>query len=515
MLSVIVTDWLPLLLAGIGGLGVCILGLRGRREGDEPHCRKCAYNLTGLTSQRCPECGSPILPDGTVYGTLRRRWPLLVSGALLLSLCTWSLGSLAYAHLRMIDFQAHYPFGWLLTSARRGEGASFLELIKREKSGLLSVHEVNRLVETALAAAEQDLPCGRLNGWLKLLSRWDEDDVFTLEQRARFYSSLHRLVTPTIKGPLRIPERRVGNMWVRKKGPQRVRSGGRLVIPVAHRCSGPFNIYVTGYELTVAGKVLPISPPRWGGKLPRSVCNRDWPWDLSVPNVDIEPGLHTLEFRGKYMLLRPGKWLEGSNGVPFATDEKTAFASVEVLPAFDPGLIGLVADPAMGELIAQAIKLQAIRAYHVSGVRHKQTVGSLLREMIKLRSTQTSDTGEANAKTSIRVPLRLEQPLPIAVAFDVLLRLPGGDVHVGMVAWPRKAELPTRCATGEIPAIDAREALVVLRTNPEAARPYLEITQVWDGEIVLGPEYVWYEEHRSFKPRLMSPRVIPPPVNRP
>jgi hypothetical protein len=28
------------------------------REGDAPHCERCGYNLTGLTSGRCPECGS-------------------------------------------------------------------------------------------------------------------------------------------------------------------------------------------------------------------------------------------------------------------------------------------------------------------------------------------------------------------------------------------------------------------------------------------------------------------------
>ena len=467
MLGAVVTDWLPLLLAGIGGLGACLLGLRGRREGDEPRCKKCAYNLTGLTSERCPECGSPILPDGIAYGTLRRRWSLFAGGALLLSLCTWSLGSLAYAHLRMINFHAHYPFAWLLTSARRGEGTAFLELIEREKSGLLSVHEINRLVETALAAAEQDLPCRRLNGWLKLLSRWDEDDVFTLEQRARFYSSLHRLVTPTIKGPLRIPERRVGNKWVRKKGPQRVRSGGRLVIPVAHRCSGPFNIYVTGYELTIAGKVLPVSPPHWSEKLPQRVRDRDWAWNISVSDMDIEPGLHVLEFRGKYILLRPGKWLEASDGIPFATKEETAFTSVEVLSAFDPSKVLLMNNPGLDVQVKEAITLTYASAYH--------------------------DTGPDRA-SSVYLFFDLCAPLPVDIGCAVIVRLPDRDIRLGTVMW-RKGVGSWRCGVGVdrshefdcTPMFDADQVTVLLRADPQAARDAWDVTAIWDGELVLGP----------------------------
>jgi hypothetical protein len=28
---------------------------------DSPHCRTCGYNLTGLTSNRCPECGTSFI----------------------------------------------------------------------------------------------------------------------------------------------------------------------------------------------------------------------------------------------------------------------------------------------------------------------------------------------------------------------------------------------------------------------------------------------------------------------
>ena len=62
-------------IALIAGLFVSaallFLGLRGRRVGDEPRCRKCRYNLTAAVSAKCPECGIE-LDRTTVCWGLRR-----------------------------------------------------------------------------------------------------------------------------------------------------------------------------------------------------------------------------------------------------------------------------------------------------------------------------------------------------------------------------------------------------------------------------------------------------------
>ena len=35
-----------------------------------PTCRRCAYNLTGLRDERCPECGTPF-----TWREVRHAWP--------------------------------------------------------------------------------------------------------------------------------------------------------------------------------------------------------------------------------------------------------------------------------------------------------------------------------------------------------------------------------------------------------------------------------------------------------
>ena len=120
MLAAAFIDWLPLLLGGAVGFLLAVLGLRGRRVGDTPHCRKCAYNLTGLTSERCPECGSVLSSGAIVQGVHQRRGLFVVGGVVLFLVCFWSLGTVAYQRARTVNVRAYYPFGWLLSGARGG-----------------------------------------------------------------------------------------------------------------------------------------------------------------------------------------------------------------------------------------------------------------------------------------------------------------------------------------------------------------------------------------------------------
>ena len=59
------------------GILLLIHGLRGRRVGFDPHCKKCRYNLTGISADQCPECGSTILAETVAScGQMTLRVPL-------------------------------------------------------------------------------------------------------------------------------------------------------------------------------------------------------------------------------------------------------------------------------------------------------------------------------------------------------------------------------------------------------------------------------------------------------
>ena len=66
--------FLPLLML-LAGAVLLVIGLRGRRVGDHPVCRRCGFDLFGNpAAARCPECGADLGVSGAVRtGHLRRR----------------------------------------------------------------------------------------------------------------------------------------------------------------------------------------------------------------------------------------------------------------------------------------------------------------------------------------------------------------------------------------------------------------------------------------------------------
>ncbi len=55
----------------IAGGALVAVGLRGRRVGDHPHCRRCGFDLHGLPVGfgRCPECGATVETAGGLIGS--------------------------------------------------------------------------------------------------------------------------------------------------------------------------------------------------------------------------------------------------------------------------------------------------------------------------------------------------------------------------------------------------------------------------------------------------------------
>ena len=80
--------WIVVLSVAAVGVVLLVLGLRGRRLNAHPHCRRCGFDLIGVTHRgRCPECGADLATPRAIRSGARRRraLPVTVGGVLLLA----------------------------------------------------------------------------------------------------------------------------------------------------------------------------------------------------------------------------------------------------------------------------------------------------------------------------------------------------------------------------------------------------------------------------------------------
>jgi hypothetical protein len=220
-----------LFLAVLAGLGLMMLigGLRVRRRGDTPHCRKCDYPLTGLAApEQCPECGAPLASSMAVArGDRYRRSRLAWAGLAVLLIAGTPLSLLVSTSARGYDWYRVRPTAWVLNdleSSRSLRAAN--ELGRRYQDNALSVSHRNRLFEFALAEQGRNSGAGRLPSELvELLSVGESRGELSHAQLKRFYEqmviltltapspvTIGRNVSYTVKEVCRCPG---GTWWVR------------------------------------------------------------------------------------------------------------------------------------------------------------------------------------------------------------------------------------------------------------------------------------------------------------
>ena len=133
----------------VAGLLLLVFGLRGRRVGDTPHCRRCGYDLSGLADrQRCSECGTALdAPRDIVYGIRRRCRGVLWSGAVLLVIGAPLLILAGVTRAYKIDWYAYAPTWWLIDNVRdpANGAAAAAELRKRLIAEELAEDDLTRI----------------------------------------------------------------------------------------------------------------------------------------------------------------------------------------------------------------------------------------------------------------------------------------------------------------------------------------------------------------------------------
>jgi hypothetical protein len=149
-----------ILAAGlIGGVVLLVFGLRGRKIDDFPYCRKCRYNLTGLTSDRCPECGTVLTTSNVTIGLRRRSRRLLLVGLLIMIGCGIPLGVWGWKALRTVDWYSKKPARWVIADAADANtgiaAKAYQELLGRLQAERLSSGQKRRLAGVALTECQR------------------------------------------------------------------------------------------------------------------------------------------------------------------------------------------------------------------------------------------------------------------------------------------------------------------------------------------------------------------------
>lgn len=222
------------LVAGLlvlAGIGLVVWYGVGRRIGTEPRCRRCRFDLTGITltgDPLCPECGSSLAPAAAIRrGMVHRRPGLAAAGALLV------FGGLAFGFTSLGGLSripaANKPTWLLMFEARStpvGKAdAAAAELWFRRTQGKLSDQQLDALIEPALRhQADPTYPWSSTmtwpptpGPWAELLYAAVELEQLSPDQRTRYarHAVAAWTLEESVRGledgrPLVIPEPRPG-----------------------------------------------------------------------------------------------------------------------------------------------------------------------------------------------------------------------------------------------------------------------------------------------------------------
>ena len=483
---------ISLILAGatIAGALLVIRGLRGRRVGQTPFCRKCGYNLTALESERCPECGGGLGESSVVVGVRHRRRGLVGTGVALLLLSTvgWvAIGGGVKRWLGRDGWYSKVPAAWVMWQARsttglRSQGA-YCELGRRVRSGRLSQRQMAKLARQTLSVYPEVTRSGYIaHAAFTVLNRLRMAGALTPEQDAQFFEKIVAV-----------------EMKVR---PEAVRADGIPVTVTANvfdRWEAGLWVHVYVSPRLPAGKRRSTTQPL-GWRIERSERGYSW-WSgyYRYTNRRAGHGWGPVPLvHQEHVVWRLRAPAEGSG--PQTVECKVTMDFYEGRPDLcDPDNSNLVHTRTM--LLEGACNVLAAARAAISERKESLTTapaelpaGRFPRfvEMSWGTHDGCPDAGLYRGKVHVSRDL-----LPKGGVFDVTVEA-GGERHdAGRIlhnpgencAWV----IETGCAPPGIPTVN-----VVLTPNPAAARETAELTEIWDKPIrqnnipvsqVLLPEY--------------------------
>ena len=426
-------------LAMLLGAALVLKGIWPRRTGHAPHCRRCGYNLTGLTGAICPECGRALNAAGTVQGQRKRRPSRIVSGLLLLL-----IGALGPASL-LIDanWYPYLPSFWLIAdlSSPARSAAAWQELMKRENAGGLGGWSRSRLIDACLAA-QGTSPLGPLAiQQVEYLGSCWRNKRLAQAQADKF---LRQMVTPELKIRQRV---RVGS-----SAPWEVT--GRRCMPKAflYQLSKARILDNSRVAVEEQRHLAQIQQDSYGHTAWTVRCEQAGRHDVTLEataEIYIDP-------YGPGVTNMTGPQPQGQPCIRFPVK---LTASYEGIPA-EAADIRLVANPSLQDPIRNLQRPMTLVIDEGYDVRTKRRC-----RMLKMGSWQSSGF------------------LPANVAFKVYARIDRQEYEIGEATGEQGGGTSWNCPGTAYNGAAPKTIDVVLRASEQAACATLNVYEIWNGEI--------------------------------
>jgi len=426
----------------IAAVGVFIIGViflqRGiwpRRVGDTPYCGRCKYNLTGIESDRCPECGGDVTPATIVYGLRRRRPGLIAAGAA----CMLPLLLVAGVWLTNIDWYRYKPTGWVISDLNTTNVGKWqkvwTELDRRIRLGAVSPEHESRLTDICLIEQGKKSPSsGRLKDSVDYLGDAYLRGVMSDAQAEKYF---HQIIHEELR--------------VREK------------IIVGANVPYLANAHSRSPSLPWSVKVY-FGAPWFDDQRERIVMGGD-EGSVEISGVgasgyangslshSLEPGPHTLKVPLSLIV-----HTESPDGAAAGTvhheREITLEAAFEVLASEPSDYVTIVHDPNLHDQLLDCFAPRNFRVNYspALGVR-----------------------GEIAATV-----------MPISVAFDVIARVQDDEFKIGELV-SEKGEKPPMWRLHyfwryDNPPIESFD--LILRSNEGLVRNSVDMYEAWEGELV-------------------------------
>jgi len=435
------TLWIAVIAAAaLFGALLLAVGLRGKRIDDHPVCRRCRFDLAGLSigapDARCPECGRDLTSRRAIrIGRRRKRGRVIAVGASLLLIALGVGGAVGWPAASRFNWNTIKPVWLLRVDARsadrdRAEGA-LDELVRRWDQGGLSPDALRDLAaEGLLIHADRKSPWRWQWGRL-IVDGWDEGLVADEKLEQFLRRGLENVATLSARDEVSIAD-----PWPFRVGANAPRLTSRSSLSLSMSIE---EVRINGREVQVEGRrrhsLRLGAAGGWG--------------NLVEPPPDAEPGEQVISVRWTISVIdseSPDESVLTVTGVK--QDKFTA------LPA-DTATIELIDDPSLEDDMRAAIEARPLRV-------------------------RRDDDGRLRARSHL-----VFHGLPVGVAADLFIRAQGREWRLGGVARD-----PSNVNSGSwiwnyTPGLAADSVDLVLRPNRDSALWSYRMRRMWNREIVI------------------------------